>query len=322
MQAGKKEEIMNLKKERSEKTKRSSSDEGLLSASGGRIRPVAMGVAVALMLVLTQFSPVVAEEAAAGNSAAGNSASLENTVPDAAQLMKEAHLVMFYAADDGVAEVQMKIVNSRGKERLREFAMMRLDLEEGGRQDYYTYFRKPHDVSRMSFMVHKLPKKTDNRWIYIPSVDLIKRISSDDKASSFVGSDFTYEDISGRHWTEDDHKLLKEDTYNNRKVYVVESIPREKYKGFARKVTFIDAENRLILKEEYYNAKGELARIFTAERIEEHDGILTPAYRKMENVKKKQYTTVEFSGIRYNVGMKESIFSERFLKNPPREYIK
>ncbi|MCK4538929.1 MAG: outer membrane lipoprotein-sorting protein [Candidatus Krumholzibacteria bacterium] len=313
---------MNWKKERSEKVKSPSSDERMLPASGGRVWSIAMGVAVALMLTLAQFSPVAAEEVAAGNSAAGNSAAQENTVPDAAQLMKEAHLVMFYAADDGVAEVQMKIVNSRGKERLREFAMMRLDLEEGGKQDYYTYFRKPHDVSRMSFMVHKLPKETDNRWIYVPSVDLIKRISSDDKASSFVGSDFTYEDISGRHWTEDTHKLLKEDTYNSRKVYVVESIPLEKYKGFARKVTFIDAENKLIMKEEYYNAKGDLARIFTAERVEEHDGVLTSVFRKMENVKKKQYTTVEFSSIRYNVGMKESIFTERFLKNPPREFIK
>jgi len=48
----------------------------------------------------------------------------------------------------------------------------------------------------------------------------------------------------------------------------------------------------------------------------------TTTIRKMENLKKKQYTTVEFSNIEYNIGAKEEIFTERYLKNPPRKYIK
>ncbi|HSG27757.1 MAG TPA: outer membrane lipoprotein-sorting protein [Candidatus Krumholzibacterium sp.] len=278
-----------------------------------RILP-ALGTGFALALML---AAVILSAGAPAVRAAGAEEDLS-----AETLMKEAHLAMFYAADDGIAEVEMKIVNSRGKERLREFTMLRLDLEEGGRQSYYTYFRKPHDVSRLSFMVHKLPFETDNRWLYVPSVDLVKRISSDDKASSFVGSDFTYEDVSGRHWSEDVHVLKGKEGYNGREVYVIESTPRESFKGFSRKVSYIDTENMLTLREEYYDRKDELSRVFTAERVEEHDGIMTSVFRKMEDVKKNQYTTVEFSGIRYNVGIEESIFSERFLKNPPREFIK
>jgi len=240
----------------------------------------------------------------------------------ALDLMKQAHLNMYYAANDGVAEVKMTIVNSRGKERQREFAMLRMDLEDGGRQDYYTYFRQPSDVSRLTFMVHKMPDATDNRWLYVPSVDLVKRISADDKNSSFVGSDFTYEDVSGRHWSEDNHKFLREDTYNGRPVYVVESVPKESYKGFARKVTYIDKEYILPLKEEYYDSKDQLERVFTADKIENIEGIETPTLRKMENVQKHQYTTVEFTNIDYNVNLKENMFTERFLKNPPREFIK
>ena len=240
----------------------------------------------------------------------------------AEELMKKAHLALFYAGDDGAAEVTMKIVNSKGKERLREFTMLRLDIAEGGKQDYYTYFKKPHDVSRLTFMVHKIPFETDNRWLYVPAVDLVKRISADDKNSSFVGSDFTYEDVSGRHWSEDNHKILREDKLGDRDVYVIESIPKEEYKGFARKVTYIDKEHFLPLKEEYFDKKDKLERIFTAERVDEIEGIQTATLRKMENVRKGQYTTVEFTSIDYNIGMKEDIFTERYLKNPPREYIK
>jgi outer membrane lipoprotein-sorting protein len=245
-----------------------------------------------------------------------------NSTPDPESLMKEAHMAMFYASDDGISEVEMKIVNSKGKERVREFTMLRLDVEEGGRQMYYTYFRKPHDVSRLTFMVHKLPDENDSRWLYVPSVDLIKRISSDDKASSFVGSDFTYEDVSGRHWSEDTHTFVREDELGGRGVYVIESIPREKYKGFTRKVSMIDKENHLVLREEYYTKGDKPERVFTAEKVEMIDGIPTSTFRKMENLKKNQYTTVEFSGIRYGIGIDESMFTERYLKNPPREYIR
>lgn len=241
---------------------------------------------------------------------------------DAVELMKKSHLAYFYAADDGVSEVRMVMVDKRGKERIREFTMLRLDLEEGGNQKYYTYFKKPSDISRMTFMVHKTAEGNDARWIYIPAVDLIKPISADDKNSSFVGSDFTYEDVSGRHWTEDNHSLLEETELDGRAVYKIESIPREAYKGFAKKISYIDKENFMPLKEEYFDKKGKQTRRFTAEKIEEIDGITTITVRRMDNLKKKSYTTVSFASIEYNVGLKEDIFTERFLKNPPRKYIK
>ena len=98
---------------------------------------------------------------------------------NAAEIMKQSHLAYYYAANDGVAEVNMKLVDKKGKERVREFTMLRLDEEEGGNQKYYTYFKKPSDVSRMTFMVHKTSEGNDARWIYVPSVDLIKPISAE-----------------------------------------------------------------------------------------------------------------------------------------------
>ena len=241
---------------------------------------------------------------------------------DANEIMKNSHLAYYYAGDDGLAEVQMTLTDKNGKERNREFVMLRLDIADGGDQRYYTYFRKPSDVSRLTFMVHKTADGNDQRWIYVPAVDLIKPISADDKNSSFVGSDFTYEDVSGRHWTEDNHKLIGEQDFNGKVAYVVESIPKEDYKGFARKVSYISKENWLPLKEEYYDKKGELERVFTADKIEDVGGFLTITSRSIENLKKNSKTTVDFSSIEYNVGLEPDIFTERYLKNPPRQYVK
>ncbi len=258
---------------------------------------------ILLMLGLSMFAPVVSAQ-------------------DAEEIMKNSHLAYFYAGDDGVSDVHMSIMNKKGKERIREFVMIRLDEVEGGVQKYYTYFKKPSDVARMTFMVHKNPESNDSRWIYIPSVDLVKQISADDKNSSFVGSNFSYEDVSGRHWTEDNHELIKDSTIDGKDVYVIQSVPKESYKGFSRKLSFIDKATSLPLREEYYNKKDKLIKLFRAEKIEVIDGIATVTVRSMENIKKGGKTTVSFAKITYNQNIKSNIFTERFLKNPPRDLIK
>jgi outer membrane lipoprotein-sorting protein len=241
---------------------------------------------------------------------------------DANEIMKKSHINYYYAGDDGVAEVHMSIVDKRGKERVREFTMLRRDEADGGDQRYYTYFKKPSDVARLTFMVYKKADGNDLRWIYVPAVDLIKPISADDKNSSFVGSDFTYEDVSGRHWTEDNHTLKGDTTINGAPVWRIESIPKDPgYGGFARKLSYIDKSSYLPLREEYFNNKGEMTRIFQAEKIDTIDNIATVTVRSMQDLKQDRKTTVTFSSIKYNQGLTDDLFTERYLKNPPQQFI-
>lgn len=249
--------------------------------------------------------------------------SVNASAQDANEIMKKSHMNYYYAGEDGKSEVVMRLIDDKGNERIRKFTMLRLDKEDGGDQMYYTYFFEPSDVARMTFMVHKNAEGNDMRWIFVPALNLVRPISADDKNSSFVGSDFSYEDVSGRHFSEDNHTFVEESTLDGKAVYVIESTPKDEgYDGFARKVSYIDKETYLPLKEEYYNDKGELERVFLAEKIETVGGIPTVTTRSMENVKKDQKTIVEFSSIEYGIGVDESIFTERYLQNPPRQYIR
>lgn len=240
----------------------------------------------------------------------------------AEEIMKKSHMAYYYAGDDGVANVSMRIIDKKGKERIREFVMLRLDVEYGGDQKYFTYFKKPSDVSRLTFMVHKNSDVNDKRWIYVPAVDLIKQISADDKNSSFVGSDFSYEDVSGRHWTEDTHSVLYDSTWDGSEVIVIESTPKEKYKGFTRKVSYVDKVTYLPYKELYFGKKDKLVKVMTSEEIKEVEGIMTISHRTMKDVKKNRVTHVIFDNIDYNTGIKDDLFTERYLMNPPMEFIK
>ena len=175
----------------------------------------------------------------------------------------------------------------------------------------------------MTFMVWKYPGKDDDRWLFVPAIKLVRRIAADDSRSSFVGSDFTYEDVSGRNLAADTHTLTGEEVLGGKTCYVVESVPKQaKGAEYRRKVSWIDKGTFLPLKEDYYDRRGEIYRIFTGDRVEEASGFPTVVKRTMVDVKKGHRTEVTFESVAYNVGLSEDLFSERYLRRPPARWIR
>jgi hypothetical protein len=243
--------------------------------------------------------------------------------PSADEIMAKAHLAMYYPGDDLRARVTMRLISRDGKERLRELIMTRRDLRDGGEQRYFIYFHRPPDVRDMTFLVWKYPERDDDRWLYIPALKLVRRIAASDKRSSFAGSDFSYEDVSGRGPEEDTHKLLREERLGERSAYVVESVPKDPGSvDFNRKLSWIDKTSWLPLKEEYYDRRGELSRVFTAEELKEVQGYWTVTRRVMKNVQTGHWTEAVFAEVRYNLKLAADLFTERALRAPPAELIR
>ena len=239
------------------------------------------------------------------------------------EIVRKSQQAFYYAGKDIQAKVLMKLISKNGKERTRELTMLRLNMEDSWNQKYYMYFHQPADVRAMTFMVWKYTGEDDDRWLFLPAIKLVKRIAADDKNSSFVGSDFSYEDVSGRDLSDDSHTLKAEETMNGRDAYVVESVPKEATSVyFSRKVSWIDKETFLPLKEEYYDKRGDLYKTFTADKIENIQDIPTIINRTMLNVQNGHRTDVSFTEVKYNVGLRDDIFSERYLRSAPREWIR
>jgi outer membrane lipoprotein-sorting protein len=175
----------------------------------------------------------------------------------------------------------------------------------------------------MTFMVWKYPQKNADRWLFIPALKLVRRIAADDKRSSFVGSDFSYEDISGRNVEEDTHKLLREEALGGKEAYVIESTPKDPAgSDFGRKVSWIDKRTFLPLKEEYFDKRGDMAKVFSADEVKEIQGLWTITKRTMRDVQTGHRTEATFQEVRYNLGLPETLFSERYLRNPPPEAVR
>src|SRR3990172_8845776 len=238
------------------------------------------------------------------------------------EVVKKSQAAFLYPGKDFKARVMMKLISKGGAERIRELTMLRKNYgEAGGDQKFFMYFFQPADVKDMTFMVYKYPAKDDDRWLFVPAINMVRRIAAQDKSSSFVGSDFTYEDVSGRDIEDDAHAIVKEEKLGAADCYVVKSAPLGGDVDYGYKFSWIDKKSFLPLKEEYYNKKGELYRVFTAEEIRDVKGFPTVTKRVMKNIKSGHSTEVSFTKVDYNIGVEDSLFSERYLKQPPKKWV-
>jgi len=251
---------------------------------------------------------------------------LGSTLPSQAieveEIVAQANGTAYYQANDGRAKVHMSITDGQGRERTREFVILRkddaVDAITGG-QKFYVYFSRPADVNKMAFLVWKNMDKDDDRWLYLPALDLVKRIAASDKRTSFVGSHFFYEDVSGRNPALDDHTLIETtDTY-----YVLESRPKEAGSvEFALYRSWIHKETFLPIKIDYVDGAGETSRTYEALNVEMIEGRATVTGSRMRDLRVGSETNMTYSGVAYDVGLEEKIFSERYLRNPPRALLR
>jgi len=223
----------------------------------------------------------------------------------------------YQAGKDFQANVTMRLINARGSRRERTLNLWRVNTGTAGDQRYLISFDAPADVRDMGFLVWKYARKDDDRWLYFPALKAVRRVAADDKRSSFVGSDFTYEDISGRDLEEEQHELVRGESLDDRPVYVVESKPRSAG-TYARRLSWIDSERWLPLKEEYYDAEDKLQRTFHADEVLMIGGHWTVAARTMANAQTGHRTEVVFNSMRYDHGLADEQFTERSLRSPPK----
>ena len=237
--------------------------------------------------------------------------------PDVQTIVNKANIVAYYQGNDGKATVQMVITNKQGQTRERLFNIVRKDVQDGGDQNYFVYFQRPADVRRMSYMVHKHADmgRDDDRWLYMPALDLVKRIAAGDKRTSFVGSDFLYEDVSGRSLDEDTHELVE----TTDAFYVVKNTPKKpETVEFSYYSVSIDKKNFVPMKMEFYDKEGKHYRTIESKKVEEIQGFPTVAVSLVQDLKSGSKTEMAFRNVKYDIGIGD-IFEERYLRKPPQE---
>ena len=238
----------------------------------------------------------------------------------AQDIMNRASAAIYYPGADVRGDVLMTIVDGQGRKRSRSLVLLRRN--EGAAnadQQMYIYFTRPSDVNRTAFLVWKNTRGADDRWMYLPALDQVRRIAASDERTSFVGSHFFYEDVSGRLPNEDRHELVE----TNGTYHVMRSTPRKAGKvEFASYVTYIERNSMIPTRMEFYKADGTLYRLMEVLAVNTIQGVPTVTQIRMTDNDMGGNTTLRYRNVRYGNGFGSDLFSERSLRAPPMEYLR
>ncbi len=215
-------------------------------------------------------------------------------------------------ADDATLLMTMTLINDRGESIVRGMWSWKQ-----GTAKTALVFMEPEDVKGTAFLtVEGNDDADDNMWLYLPSLELTKRIDADSKSQNFMGSDFTYDDMGERNIDDYDYTLFREDSYDGHHVLVVEGIainPQEA--SYSKVISLIRDDIWMPVQVEYYDLRGDLEKVQTNSRIEEIDGYWAVTKMEMENIQTNHSTIVEMTQIELNKGVPEEVFTSEGLPN-------
>lgn len=236
----------------------------------------------------------------------------------AEQIISKANMASYYAGDDGRAHARMMIVDQNGNKQMRQFTILRKDIEDQGQQNMLVTFSRPTDVKGTVFRVEKHVEQDDNRWLYLPALDLVKRISAGDKRTSFVGSHFFYEDVSGRNPQEDHFELLAAKDG----LYQLKAVPKDPSTvEFSHYLVNIDQESFIPMEVTYFNKQGKASRKMTVKKVKEVQGHVTVVHSRIDQLADGSFTEMQFRNVKYDLGLPDNVFSERSLRKPPVNWL-
>lgn len=209
--------------------------------------------------------------------------------------------------DDSKAVVEMTLINHRGKKRIREMISYRKDYGKDAKK--LMYFKKPFDVKGTSFLSWEWddPDKDDDKWLYMPALRKVRRISGKSTNDYFMGSDFTYDDMGKRNVEEDTHNLMGEEIINDSSCWKIESVPLEKDACYDKKILWVKKDAKVVIKAEYFDGGG-LIKTFTVKDLKLHNNIWTIFEMEMKNTRENHITVMKISNVEYNIGVKDSFF--------------
>jgi hypothetical protein len=222
---------------------------------------------------------------------------------------------------DSTAGATFRLITRSGQERVRD-TESKTKLIEGTTDNMRVVeFLSPSDIRGTKTLLVEHSGKDDDIWIYLPAMKKVRRLVSNNKKDSFVGTDFSYGDVIGLKAEDWDHTLLREEAVEGRPCYVIESIPKQAAvrddSGYSKRVSWIDKENAVAIRTEIYDLNGELLKKLTAQNIQS----VEPAHNKWqpmmmtaENVQTGHKTIIDFKQFKADVGVAGDVFTSRYLE--------
>lgn len=208
----------------------------------------------------------------------------------------------------------MVLINKRGHERVRKLETKRKDYG-GGEAKSVAVFLSPADVKGTAFLVWEHGDKDNDVFIYLPALKKIRRIASEQKNQSFMGSDFSYADMENEDVDDAAHRILSEEDLDGRACWVIESIPKpDGDSEYGKLTSWVDKTDLIPYKVEFYDKKGRLYKVMKVLRTGPVGEVILPLHFSMENVQTNHKTEISLDKINLDQEISDDEFTHRAIQ--------
>lgn len=215
---------------------------------------------------------------------------------------------------DAEASMSMFLRNAQGQETERKMRLKSLEVVDDGDKGL-TIFDQPRDVKGTAFLNFSHTTEPDDQWMYLPALKRVKRIASRNKSGPFMGSEFSYEDMSSFELEKYQFKYLKDEVVDGQDCFVLEQVPVDKYSGYTKQLVWVDKAHYRALKIEFYDRKGSLLKVLTNSEFKLYlDQYWRPLRSEMINKQNGKSTELVTYEINFRTGLKDSDFDKNSLK--------
>lgn len=215
---------------------------------------------------------------------------------------------------DSQAAFDMTLKSKNGEQSNRSLRISSLEQVSGGEKSL-VIFDSPSDLQGTALLTFSHPKVDNEQWLYLPAAKRVKRISSNNKNGSFMGSEFSFEDLTSFEIEKYTYLYLKDDKYNDVDCFVVEQIPVDKNSGYSRRVVWIDKSEYRTHKVEFYDRRNTLLKTLTMSDFEEYlDKFWRAKSFLMVNHQTGKSTLLTWENFKFKTGLNENAFDQNALK--------
>jgi outer membrane lipoprotein-sorting protein len=210
------------------------------------------------------------------------------------------------------AEMQMLLIDAHGTqvERIMEASVLE-NIKEGDKS--ITAFIKPTDIKGTKLLTWTRVDDDNKQWLYLPKFKRVKKINSTNQAGSFMGSEFSYEDIGGQVLDKYNYKVLSED----KDSWMIESTPKKK-SGYSKLVSKISKTDLIPLEVKYYDRRAELLKESSLSDFKTYKvgkkSFLMANKIEMKNLQTQKRSVIKWTNRKIGLKLKDNQFKSSKLK--------
>ncbi len=215
---------------------------------------------------------------------------------------------------DSKATLEMILKNQHGETSVRKMRLKSMEQENDGDKSL-TIFDSPSDVKGTAFLSFSHITGNDDQWLYLPALKRVKRISSRNKSGSFMGSEFSFEDLTSFEVEKYRYEYVKDEVIDGENCWVVIQYPLDKYSGYKKRIVWIDQSEYRIRKTDFYDRKDSLLKTLTFSDYQLfNEKFWRPMNLEMVNHQSGKSTLLHYTNFSLNNGLNEKDFNKNALK--------